>query len=402
MAAKIGCPIIGLIDSGGARITEGIHALAGYGDIFYRNVRYSGIIPQISLILGPCAGGAVYSPALTDILFAVDGISQLFITGPQVIKQVLGQETNKEELGGTALHTSKSGVVHNSFQTEADCFAALHTLFSYLPDNYKTSPPFEAAPEIETSSRIASLVPSDSNKAYDMRDVIHALTDNGDWFELQPHFGASLLTGFARIGGHSVGIVANQPLINAGGLDCNASIKGASFINLCNMFDIPVVSLVDVPGFIPGVEQEQQGIIRHGAKLLHAYAHATCPKITVIIRKAFGGAYIVMGSKQLGADFVYAWPTGQIAVLGPSAAVSIINGKELQEIESQNAKSQRRTELEEEYAQKFLNPFEAAEHGYIDGIIQPSVTREKVISALEISREKVEHLMPLKALRTPL
>ncbi|MCB9493489.1 MAG: acyl-CoA carboxylase subunit beta [Epsilonproteobacteria bacterium] len=393
MAASIGCPIIGLIDSGGARIDEGIHGLSGYGAIFARNSKYSGIIPQISAILGPCAGGAVYSPALTDFIFMTEQISQMFITGPQVIEQVTGEIITKEALGGAQAHTQRSGVAHVVSATEQECFEQVKQLLSYLPDNYKMHPP--ALPYDDTSpSRFENIVPENVMQGYDMNRLIGQLVDSDSFFQIQPNFASNIIVGFGHIQGYSVGIVANQPSCKAGTIDIDASVKAARFIRFCDSFGIPIVSLVDVPGFLCGVEQEHGGIIRHGAKLLYAYATATVPKITVIIRKAFGGAFIVMGSKQLGADFNFAWPTAQIAVLGPQAAVSILNRRKLaQAVElGKEATSQLRAELEAEYSQQYLNPLVAAQHGYIDGIIEPSQTRNQIAKALEITRSKVQAL----------
>lgn len=391
-AAKIGCPIIGIIDSGGARIGEGIHALAGYGDIFYRNVRYAGIIPQISIIVGPCAGGAVYSPALTDFIFTVQGISQLFITGPQVIAQVTGEQVTKEELGGAGPHSTQSGVVHQVSSTEEECFENVRALLSFLPNNYKSTPPAGPTSIELPTPQLDKLVPNNPQQSYDMHEVIHAIVDPDSFYELQPGFAPNMLTGFAHLNGTVVGIVANQPLVKAGAIDIDASCKAARFINICNAYDIPVLSLVDVPGYLPGVAQEHGGIIRHGAKLLHAYAQATCPKLTVILRKSFGGAYIVMGSKQLGADFVCAWPQAQIAVLGAAGAVQIIHRRALSAIKSETQRAKRICELSSTYAEEFLHPYEAAGHGYIDAVIEPNETRAHLLRALEIMKEKVEEL----------
>lgn len=404
-AAKIGCPIIGVIDSGGARIDEGIHALSGYGDIFMRNVRYSGVIPQISLVLGPCAGGAVYSPALTDFIFTTEKISQLFITGPHVIEQILHQEISKEELGGTDVHAKKSGVVHFVTKTEEQCFENLKSLLSYLPSNYLSDPPKDNR-DIESKfspagKPLQEIVPKEGKKSYNVKSVINAIVDN-DFLEVHKEFAQNIVVGFAKINNHSVGIVANQPQVLAGALDIDSSCKAARFINFCDSFSIPIVSLVDIPGFLPGVEQEHNGIIRHGAKLLSAYAQATVPKITVILRKAFGGAYIVMGSKHLGADFVYAWPLSQIAVLGSKGAVSILHRRQLATIANPNEKDDLRQKLEESYDQQYLNPFIAAEYGYIDIIIEPDQTRAHIIKALDITKEKVEHLPKKKRSNSPL
>jgi len=429
MAAKVGCPIIGIIDSGGARIDEGIHALAGFGEIFMRNVRYSGVIPQISVIVGPCAGGAVYSPALTDFIFATKKIGQMFITGPQVIKEVLHQEINKEDLGGVDVHSKKSGVVHFSYDSEDECFESLKIFLSYLPSNYLDScdnpfeQPFDAAqsallrangqnnsgdlfiPAVKYSdskNNKLSLLPENPNKSYDIKKIILHIVDKDSFFEVHDEFAKNIVVAFARICGRVVGIIANQPLFLAGAIDIDASCKAARFINFCNSFGIPIISFVDVPGFLPGVEQEHGGIIRHGAKLLDAYARATVPKITLILRKAFGGAYIVMGSKHLGADFVYAWPDAQIAVLGAKAAVSILHRKKLNKIEDVDERISSQKMLEEEYDEKYVNPKIAAEYGYIDGIIQTEKTREHLIRALDITYNKVEMLPKKKQANIPL
>lgn len=401
MAAKIGCPIIGIIDSGGARIEEGVHALTGYGKIFMRNSRYSGIVPQISIILGPCAGGAVYSPALTDFIFMTAGISQMFITGPQVIAQVAHETITKEELGGSTVHASVSGVAHIVTQTEEACFEQVKTLLGYLPCNYLAQPqPCAHTPSSPIDS-IESLVPENETKSYDIRHLIQALCDNALFFELQAAFAANIVIGFARMNGMSVGIVANQPLVKGGAIDIDASCKAARFIRFCDSFDIPIISLVDVPGYLPGVQQEHHGIIRHGAKLLYAYATATVPKITVILRKAFGGAFIAMGSKELGADFNFAWPQAQIAVLGAQGATSILHGKELAQLsEAERALAQQ--EFETNFTENFLNPFTAAQWGYIDAIIAPNETRKHLIQALEITRQKVEQLPKRKHGNIPL
>ena len=414
LAAKIGCPIIGIIDSGGARIDEGIHALGGYGEIFFRNTRYSGVIPQISIIVGPCAGGAVYSPALTDFIFTTEKISQLFITGPQVIKLALHEDIDKESLGGTSVHAQESGVSHFVAHDEHECFEQVKQLLSYLPANYKTDPPapahafdeqdagtFMPARRADTN-QLSTLVPENANQSYDIITVIEHLADRDSFFHVQRSFAANIVIGFARFDNTVVGIVANQPLVKAGALDIDASCKAARFINFCDNFSIPIVSLVDVPGFLPGIDQEHNGIIRHGAKLIAAYAQATVPKITVTLRKAYGGAYIVMGSKHLGADFNYAWPNAQIAVLGAQAAITILHGKKLDGIENEQEKITKQKELEENYTQEFLHPFVAAEHGYIDAIIEPNKTREHIIRALEITQEKVEHLPRKKHANIPL
>lgn len=388
MAVKIGCPIIGIIDSGGARIDEGIHALAGYGQIFKRNSKYSGVVPQISIILGPCAGGAVYSPALTDFIFMTEQISQMFITGPQVIAEAVHQTISKEDLGGAQVHASLSGVAHVISASEDDCFAKVKALLEYLPSSYldQTS----VMPSINhLMTPTTPAVPENPNQSYNIKDVISALTDIDSFFEIQPFFAANMVIGFARIDGMVVGIVANQPLVKAGTIDIDASCKSARFIRFCDSFSIPIVTLVDTPGYLPGVEQEHNGIIKHGAKLLYAYASATVPKITVVLRKAFGGAYIVMGSKEMGADFNFAWPTAQMAVLGAKAAVSIMQGKKLAATDPEE-RPQLQQSLENSYTQEFLNPFIAAEHGYIDAIIAPDQTRNQIIQALLITKDKVE------------
>lgn len=402
MAAKIGCPIIGLIDSGGARIDEGIHALNGYGSIFMRNVRYSGVVPQISMILGPCAGGAAYSPALTDFIIMTKDISQLFITGPQVIEQVTNQKVTKNELGGWEVHSEKSGIAHMAANSEQEAFYQLKQLLSYLPQNYlSTLPTMPSAPAVEEFSSLASILPSHTSQAYDMRHIIFGIVDQNSYFEMQPLFATNIITAFARIQGNPVGIVANQPIVKAGTIDIDASGKAARFIQCCNNFGIPIISLVDVPGYLPGLEQEHQGIIKHGAKLLYAYAQATVPKITVIIRKAFGGAFIVMGSKELGADFNFAWPTAQIAVMGARSAVTILHAKYLAALQDHD-RITKQLELEKSYEAMFLNPYIAAEHGYIDAIIEPNKTREHIIRALEITSEKVESLPRRKQGNCPL
>lgn len=402
MAAKIGCPIIGLIDSGGARIDEGIHALSGYGSIFMRNVRYSGVVPQISMILGPCAGGAAYSPALTDFIIMTKEISQLFITGPQVIEQVTNQKVTKNELGGWEVHSAKSGVAHLAANSELESFHKLKQLLSYLPQNYLSSlPSTPPAGPIEEFVSLANILPSHASQAYDMRHIIFGIVDQNSFFEIQPMFASNIITAFARVKGNPIGIVANQPMIKAGTIDIDASDKAARFIQVCNNFGIPIVSLVDVPGYLPGIEQEHQGIIRHGAKLLYAYAQATVPKITVIIRKAFGGAFIVMGSKELGADFNFAWPTAQIAVLGPRSAVTVLHAKHLATLQDHD-RITKQLELEKSYEAMFLNPYIAAEHGYIDTIIDPNKTRDHIIKALEITSEKVETLPKRKQGNCPL
>lgn len=402
MAAKIGCPIIGLIDSGGARIDEGIHALSGYGSIFMRNVRYSGVVPQISMILGPCAGGAAYSPALTDFIIMTKEISQLFITGPQVIEQVTNQKITKNELGGWQVHSTQSGLAHLVAESELEAFHKLKQLLNYLPQNYLSNlPSTPPAQPIEEFISLANILPSHGSQAYDMHHIIFGIIDQNSFLEMQSTFAPNIITGFGRIKGNSIGIVANQPMVKAGTIDIDASNKAARFIQCCNNFGIPILSLVDVPGYLPGIEQEHNGIIRHGAKLLYAYAQSTVPKITVIIRKAFGGAFIVMGSKELGADFNFAWPTAQIAVLGARSAVTVLHAKHLATLQDHD-RIAKQLELEKSYETMFQNPYVAAEHGYIDAIIEPSKTREHIIKALEITSEKVETLPRRKHGNCPL
>ncbi len=398
MAAKIGCPVIGIIDSGGARIEEGIHALAGYGKIFARNAKYSGVIPQISLIVGPCAGGAVYSPALTDFVFMTKTISQMFITGPQVIQEVLHQTITKEALGGWEAHARLSGVAHCVYDTELDCFQALKELLSYLPSSYLDTPPALFA---QSPGKMLMPLPESAQAPYSVKDIINALVDDGSFFEIQALYAQNIVTGLARMGGACVGIVANQPQVKAGCIDIDASCKAARFVSFCDSFSIPIITLVDTPGYLPGIDQEHGGIIRHGAKLLYAYASATTPKITLILRKAFGGAYIVMGSKELGSDLNFAWPTAQIAVLGSKAGVTITHGKELAGLPD-DARKIRQAELEAVYEETFLNPLQAAQSGYIDAIIQPDKTREQLIKAVSLLKDKVEKLPGKKHGNTPL
>ncbi|MDI6600269.1 MAG: carboxyl transferase domain-containing protein [Thermoanaerobacteraceae bacterium] len=389
MALKMGAPLIGLNDSGGARIQEGVDALSGYGSIFYRNTIASGVIPQISAIMGPCAGGAVYSPALTDFVFMVNGTSQIFITGPQVVKAVTGEDVTQEELGGAMTHSSKSGVAHFVASDDKECLDQIRMLLSYLPSNN-----LEEAPLIDTGddvNRIAaeldSIIPDNPNKAYDMKDVIRAVVDNGEFMEVMAGYARNIITCYARIGGRSVGIIANQPNFLAGSLDIDASDKAARFVRTCDAFNIPLVNFVDVPGYLPGTNQEYGGIERHGAKLLYAYSEATVPKITVITRKAYGGAYIAMCSRHLGADAVFAWPTAEIAVMGPDGAANIVFKKEIEE--SENPAETRQQKIEE-YREKFANPYKAAARGYIDDVIEPRYTRQYIAQSLEMLRSKRE------------
>jgi methylmalonyl-CoA decarboxylase subunit alpha len=387
LALKNGAPIIGLNDSGGARIQEGIESLAGYTDIFLRNVQASGVVPQLSGIFGPCAGGAVYSPALTDFTVMVEGQSYMFLTGPKVVKKVTHEEVSVEQLGGAGVHTARSGVAHLSCPTEQEALDQLKRLLSFLPQNNLEAPPRrEPADPVDRSiTALDTIIPASPNQPYDMKEVIALLVDDGDFMELQPEYGPSLVTGFARLGGLPVGIVANQPLHLAGVLDCDSSIKGARFVRFCDCFNVPLVTLVDVPGFLPGTAQEHRGIIREGAKMLFAYAEATVPKVTVITRKAYGGAYCVMSSKHLRGDINYAWPTAEIAVMGARAAVEIIYGREL----SQSADPAAfLAEKERSYAERFTSPLVAARRGYIDDIISPSRTRLRVIKALTMLEHK--------------
>lgn len=395
MAMKTGCPIICINDSGGARIQEGIDALSGYGEIFFRNTMASGVVPQISVIVGPCAGGAVYSPALTDFVFMVDKISKMFITGPQVVEAATGEKVTAEDLGGALTHNKMSGVAHFINATEDECFAAVRKLLSYLPLNNMEDPPLyecqddpnRLAPELN------NIIPDNPNKAYDVKDVIRQVVDYGDFFEVQPLYAPNIVVGFARLNGRSVGIVANQPNELAGCLDINASDKAARFVRFCDAFNIPIITFTDVPGYLPGVEQEHGGIIRHGAKLLYAYSEATVPKINVILRKAYGGAYIAMSSKHLGADIVMAWPTAEIAVMGPEGAANIIFKKE---IENSADPIEMRQQKIEEYRNRFANPYVAAARGYVDDIIEPEATRPRLISALQMLEGKRENRPPKK------
>ena len=380
LAAKTGCPVIGLNDSGGARIQEGVVSLGGYAEIFYRNVTSSGVIPQFSLILGPCAGGAVYSPAMTDFTLMVKNSSHMFITGPDVIKTVTHEDVTFEDLGGAMTHNSVSGVAHLACENEEDVFDSLRELLSYIPQNNAESAPIlEYKGSKESIVELDSIIPDSSNEPYDIRDVINLIFDD-NLFEIQPHWAKNIITGFARLQGHSIGVVANQPSVLAGCLDIDASTKAARFVRFCDAFNIPLVTFVDVPGFLPGTEQEHGGIIRHGAKLLYAFSEASVPKLTVITRKAYGGAYDVMSSKHIRADLNVAWPTAEIAVMGSEGAVNIIFRKEIGESNDPEKKHQ---ELTEEYKEKFASPYIAAEMGYIDRVIFPRDTRKELLVALE-------------------
>jgi propionyl-CoA carboxylase beta chain len=381
LAEKIGCPVIGINDSGGARIQEGVVALGGYGDVFMRNVRASGVIPQISLIMGPCAGGAVYSPAITDFIFMVKETSHMFITGPEVIKTVTGEDVGFEDLGGAIAHNAKSGVAHFASEDEDHCLEDARYLLSFLPQNNLETPPRVAPTDDPNRAdpELDAIIPDNPNKPYDMRDVIRHVVDDGEFFEVQELYARNIICGFSRMDGHAVGIVGNQPAAMAGVLDIESSEKAARFIRTCDAFNVPILTFCDVPGFLPGTRQEWEGIIRHGAKLLYAYAEATVPKITVITRKSYGGAYDVMGSKHLGADMNFAWPTAEVAVMGAEGAVNIIYRRD---IAASDVPEQRRAGLIDDYKAHFANPYIAAERGYIDDVIIPSETRAKVVDAL--------------------
>lgn len=386
-ALKLQVPIIGINDSGGARIQEGVNALAGYGEIFYRNTKASGVIPQISVILGPCAGGAVYSPALTDFVFVVDKISKMFITGPEVIKSVLGEDISQEDLGGARTHAEITGNAHFFAESEVECFKQIKSLVGFIPwNNTKKAVPFETKHPKKTF-KVTNIVPSDVRKPYDVRSIIKGLADDSEFLEVHELFAPNIVVGFGRVDGQTVGFVANQPLVMAGVLDVDSSDKSARFIRYCDAFNIPLVTLVDLPGYLPGVDQEHAGVIRHGAKILYAYSEATVPKITIIIRKAYGGGYIAMCSSHLKADFVFAWPTAEIAVMGSEGAANIIFRKEIMEAEDPEKMRQQKIQ---EYKEKFANPYVAAAYGYVDAVIDPESTRASIIHALEISQNKSE------------
>ncbi|MBR5855655.1 MAG: acyl-CoA carboxylase subunit beta [Bacteroidales bacterium] len=379
-------PLIGINDSGGARIQEGVNSLAGYGEIFFRNTLASGVIPQISVILGPCAGGAVYSPALTDYVFVVDKISKMFITGPEVIKSVLGEEIDMESLGGARVHCETTGNAHFFAESEEQCFNQIKELLSYIPShNQEKQEPLKPCDPLK-KYKIDKIVPVDPTAPYDVRNVIKALTDNSEFIEVQEMWAPNIVIGYGRVGGRTVGFVANQPMVLAGVLDCDSSDKAARFIRYCDAFEIPIVTLEDMPGYLPGVDQEHAGVIRHGAKLLYAYSEATVPKVTIILRKAYGGGYIAMNSRHLRADFVFAWPTAEIAVMGPEGAANIIFRKEIMEAADPN---EMRKQKVQEYKDKFANPYVAAAKGYIDTVIPPADTRKFILHALEISINKV-------------
>ncbi len=406
MALTTGAPVVGINDSGGARIQEGVASLGLYGEIFYRNVQASGVIPQISLIMGPCAGGAVYSPAITDFIIMVDKTSHMFITGPEVIKTVTGEDVEFEELGGARSHQAKSGVAHFMAASEQEALELTQQLLSFLPSNNLDEPPAfasEAADEVtDDDLALDTLIPDSANHPYDMHSVIEAIVDGGDFLEVQPLFAPNILTGFGRVDGHSIGVVANQPMQFAGTLDIDASEKAARFVRTCDAFNVPVLTLVDVPGFLPGTDQEWDGIIRRGAKLIYAYAEATVPLVTVITRKAYGGAYDVMGSKHLGADINLAWPTAQIAVMGAQGAVNILHRKEIADAVERGDLDATRSALIESYEDTLLNPYLAAERGYVDAVIEPSATRVQVMRALRMLRTKRANRPPKKHGNIPL
>ncbi|MDR0659346.1 MAG: acyl-CoA carboxylase subunit beta [Prevotellaceae bacterium] len=385
-ALNMRIPLIGINDSGGARIQEGVNALAGYGEIFFRNTMASGVIPQLSVILGPCAGGAVYSPALTDYVFVVDGVSKMFITGPEVIKSVLGEEITQEDLGGARVHSEITGNAHFFAKGEDECFEQIRKLLSFLPWNNSQKAERFTPKAPSKKFDIEKIVPEDPTKPYDVRDVIRALVDDSDFFEIQEKWAANIVIGYGRMNGRTVGFVANQPMVLAGVLDCDSSDKAARFIRYCDAFNIPIVTFEDLPGYLPGVDQEHAGVIRHGAKVLYAYSEATVPRITVILRKAYGGGYIAMNSRHLQADFVYAWPLAEIAVMGPEGAANIIFRKEI--AESANPDETRKQKVEE-YKSKFANPYVAAGKGYVDAIIEPEQTRLYLLHALDITYDKV-------------
>ena len=391
MAMKMGAPVIGINDSGGARLQEGINALAGYSEIFQRNIMASGVIPQISAIMGPCAGGAVYSPALTDFTLMMENTSYMFLTGPKVVKTVTGEDIDQEHLGGASVHASKSGVTHFTAKTEEEAIEMIKTLISYIPqNNMEEAPRVECTDPIDRKADILNeILPDDPNKAYDMYQVITAITDNGEFFEVQPKFAKNIIVGFARFNGQSVGIVANQPSAYAGVLDVNASRKGARFVRFCDAFNIPIVSLVDVPGFLPGTGQEYNAVILHGAQLLYAYGEATVPKVTITLRKSYGGSHIVMGCKQLRTDINYAWPNAEIAVMGASGAVAVLYAKAAKDAENP---AEFLAEKEQEYSDLFANPYQAAKYGYIDDVIEPRNTRFRICRALAQLTTKRESL----------
>ncbi len=400
LAARNGNPVIGLNDSGGARIQEGVYALNGYGSIFYRNTLCSGVIPQISVIMGPCAGGAVYSPAITDFVFMVDKTSNMFITGPQVIEAVTGEKVSSEELGGATTHNETSGVAHFFAENEEACFNQIRELITYLPSNNIDDPPFTEPLEPEMNQEeLINILPDNPNRSYDVREVVKRVVDGSIFVEVHQGYAPNAVVGFARIAGRSVGIIANQPQFKSGCLDVNSSDKIARFVRFCDAFNLPLVTFVDVPGYLPGVEQEWGGVIRHGAKVLYAYSEATVPQLSIILRKAYGGAYIAMNSRSLGADLCLAWPTAEIAVMGPEGAVNIVNRRELEEAED---KAQKRQELVDQYREKYANPYIAAARGWIDEVIDPRETRAYLIRGLQMVNTKQEQRLMRKHGNIPL
>jgi acetyl-CoA carboxylase carboxyltransferase component len=401
LAMRNGAPVIGLNDSGGARIQEGVNSLGGYAEIFFRNVMASGVVPQISAIMGPCAGGAVYSPAITDFTLMVKNTSYMFITGPEVIKAVTGEDVSFEELGGAMTHSSKSGVAHFAAEDEENCLSLIRNLMGFIPSNNLDDPPHVKTGDDPNrmDGELVTIIPEDPNKPYDMRDVITRVVDNGEFLEVHANWAQNIVVGFARLNGHSIGIVGNQPRVLAGTLDINSSTKGARFVRFCDSFNIPLLTFVDVPGFLPGIEQEYGGIIRNGAKLLYAFSEATVPKLTVITRKAYGGAYDVMCSKHIRADVNLAWPSAELAVMGPEGAVNIIFRRE---IENSEEKEGERKNLVQDYREKFAHPYIAAERGYIDDIIEPQETRPRLVNALETLLTKRESRPPKKHGNIPL
>ena len=401
LAMRTGCPIVGINDSGGARIQEGVQSLFAYGEIFLRNTLASGVVPQLSVILGPSAGGAVYSPAITDFIFMVEGVSQMYITGPEVIRSVTGEQVSHEDLGGALAHGSRSGVAHFVYGSEAECLGQVRRLLGFLPSNNMEEPPL--AKTLDDPGRrdegLLDIVPEEASRAYDIRDVVLRVVDDQDFLEVQPDYAANIVVGFARLNGRPVGLVGNQPAYLAGVLDINASMKAARFVRFCDCFNIPIITFVDVPGFMPGSDQEHGGIIKHGAKLLYAYAEATVPKISVLTRKAYGGAYIVMSSKHLRGDINLAWPSAEIAVMGPDGAVNIVFREELSQAEDPD---ERRKALVQDYQDKFANPYVAASLGYLDDVIDPAETRPRLIRSLEMLQNKRETLPPKKHGNIPL
>jgi propionyl-CoA carboxylase beta chain len=404
MAMRVGAPVIGLNDSGGARIQEGVVSLGGYADIFLRNTLASGVVPQISAIMGPCAGGAVYSPAITDFILMVDNTSYMFITGPDVIKLVTHEEVTKNQLGGALTHNEVSGVAHFMCSDDMECLSMVRELLSFLPSNNLEDPPRRACsdPADREDEFLDTLVPEESNLPYDIKDVIRAVADDGYFFEVHEHYARNIVVGFARLHGRPVGMVANQPAFLAGVLDIDSSVKGARFVRFCDAFNIPLITFEDVPGFLPGANQEYGGIIRHGAKLLFAFAEATVPKITIITRKAYGGAYCVMASKHIRADVNYAWPTAEIAVMGPEGAVDIVYRRELAQVENSAEREEVRRAKIEEFRDRFANPYVAADRGFVDAVIQPRQTRRKIIQALEMLDTKRDKNPPKKHGNIPL